>query len=135
MTLRRLLLADDDEDDRFIFDHVLLETGYDTSLITGVDDGLAAIGFLDEIKDDKELPALIVLDQNMPKMNGKETLSYLKSSNRYLNIPVIIYSTYNDQKFVKECTELGALDVIAKPDSYNDYKEVVKGLLQILKGG
>ncbi|MEJ0032864.1 MAG: response regulator [Bacteroidota bacterium] len=57
------------------------------------DNGETTISYLDGTKDANELPKLIVLDLNMPVLNGTQTLIYLKRTVRYKNIPVIIFST------------------------------------------
>jgi CheY-like chemotaxis protein len=129
---KKILLADDDKDDRFMFDHFFGELSADFMKLESVENGAEVIDFLDKIRDDGHLPHLIVLDQNMPKMSGTQTLSYLKSSDRYKNIPVIIYSTYNDQVFMQSCAALGASRIISKPDSYDGYKEMVRAFLNTL---
>ncbi|MEO5979317.1 MAG: hypothetical protein ABIS36_10990, partial [Chryseolinea sp.] len=51
-----------------------------------------------------------VLDQNMPRMNGKQTLSFMKSHEIFSRIPAVIYSTYTDRNLIMGCTQLGAID-------------------------
>ena len=113
MERRKILLADDDGDDRLIFTQVFDQLGRTNAALDVVENGLEVIDFLNGIKDDSTLPNLIILDHNMPKMNGKQALHYLKSSQRYKNITVIIYSTYNDTPFMEECGKLGASSIIA----------------------
>jgi CheY-like chemotaxis protein len=129
---KKILLADDDKDDRYMFDYFFGELSKDFMKLESVENGAELIEFLNKIGDDTHLPQLIVLDQNMPKMSGMQTLSYLKSSDRYKNIPVIIYSTHNDHVFTKDCTELGASLIISKPDSYDGYKAMIQTFLQNL---
>jgi DNA-binding response OmpR family regulator len=61
------------------------------------------------------MPSLIVLDLNMPILNGMETLSRLKSHSVYKNIPVIIFTTSVHEVEKARCLEIGALDFIKKP--------------------
>jgi CheY-like chemotaxis protein len=72
---------------------------------------------------------MIILDQNMPKMTGKESLVFLKESPRYQTIPTIIYSTYQVKDFYRECLLLGAQDVVDKPDSIQSYREMIEHFL------
>jgi CheY-like chemotaxis protein len=127
---RRILLADDDPDDRLLFEEVfsdLPETEY--KLITK-ENGDGVISFLEDEINDEELPHLIILDQNMPLRGGKDTLIYLKGASRYSHIPVIIYSTYNDKNFIEECEKLGVNAVVSKPDSYEGYVSMINTFLK-----
>jgi CheY-like chemotaxis protein len=127
MKYKKILLVDDDIDDRLIFAELLRETDEDTLLIFA-ENGLEMIAVLDKTNDD-DLPEMIILDQNMPKMTGKESLIFLKESPRYQYIPTIIYSTYQVKDFYRECLELGAQDVIAKPDTMQAYREMIEQFL------
>ena len=77
-----------------------------------------------------ELPCLIVLDLNMPKMNGTETLRYLKSEERFRKIPVIIYSTSINPVERDRCLHLGARDYISKPASFGESVSTAKMFYQ-----
>lgn len=132
MVSRKILLADDDGDDRLIFTQVFDHLApHSSAALDVVENGLEAIDFLNKIEEDEALPDLIILDHNMPKMNGKQALHYLKSNDRYKNIMVIIYSTYNDALFIEECGKLGASSIIAKPNSYEEYIDMVKFFLNV----
>lgn len=126
MAQKRILLADDDNDDKAIFLEAINELGKDVFWVSTAENGHEAIQILSNIKPGDELPALVILDQNMPRMTGKETLAQLKQSPRFRDIPVIIYSTYNNNKFIEECRMLGAAAIISKPDSYDDYKKMIQ---------
>jgi len=126
MAQKRILLADDDSDDKAIFLEAISELGKETFLVSTAENGHEAIEMLHNIIPGDELPALVILDQNMPRMTGKETLAQLKQLPRFKHIPVIIYSTYNNNKFIEECRELGAAAIISKPDSYDDYKKMIQ---------
>ena len=124
---KKILLVDDDIDDRLIFEEILREMD-DDSLLVYAENGLEMIALLDKTKKE-ELPDMIILDQNMPKMTGKESLVFLKGNPRYQAIPTIIYSTYQVKDFYRECLILGALDVVAKPDSLQAYREMIEQFL------
>jgi len=122
-----MLLVDDDEDDRQIFADIVHDVDSE-ALVEYAENGLEMIALLDRMPDD-ELPGMIILDQNMPRMTGKESLVFLKGSDRYSHIPTIIYSTYQVRDFYQECLELGAQDVVAKPDTMQAYREMVEQFL------
>jgi len=124
---KKILLVDDDIDDRLIFEEILREMN-DDSLVVYAENGLEMVSLLDKTKEE-ELPDMIILDQNMPKMTGKESLVFLKESPRYKTIPTIIYSTYQVKDFYRECLIFGARDVVAKPDSLQAYREMIEQFL------
>jgi len=123
MKYRNILLVDDDLDDRMLFEQTLGEMGPGIRM-EGVENGLEMMEWLDQCTDN-ELPDLIILDQNMPKMTGKESLIFLKGSPRYKDISVIIYSTYQMKDFFLSCRELGAMDVVSKPDTIQSYRDMI----------
>jgi CheY-like chemotaxis protein len=121
---KKIMLVDDDMDDRLIFGQILGEIDPDVDL-EYAENGLEMIAILDKTAD-KDLPGLIILDQNMPKMTGKESLVFLKDSPRYRHIPVILYSTYQVKDYFRECQDLGAQDVVSKPDTMQSYREMIQ---------
>lgn len=128
--IRQILLADDDADDRLLFEEVFTDLPDDQYKLMTAKNGEEVIELLEDIENDDDLPHLIILDQNMPLRSGKETLIYLKAASRYRHIPVIIYSTYNDKNFIKVCEEYGVNAVVSKPDSYDGYVQMVNTFLK-----
>jgi CheY-like chemotaxis protein len=118
------LLIDDDADDSELFREALEEMDRSTSLHCA-ENGEEALKLLKRI----ELPGIIFLDINMPRMNGWECLKKLKSSPEYKNIPVIMYSTSSHQREVDIATDLGALSFFTKPHSYSELKNMIKGVI------
>ncbi|MFC1850176.1 response regulator [candidate division CSSED10-310 bacterium] len=80
-----------------------------------------------------ELPDLILLDVNMPVMNGFEFLIFLRNSERFQNIPVILVTTKGRDKDVKYALELGADDFITKPIDNRILIMKVKSILKTTK--
>jgi CheY-like chemotaxis protein len=132
MNIKRVLLADDDADDREIFERVLGKKD-DVLLMQSVENGKEVIDYLEKITSE-DLPHLIILDHNMPKMNGTETLEFLKSSSGYAGISVVIYSTYSDNRLKEKCLELGAAMVLSKPSSLREYEAIIDKFLGIISG-
>lgn len=127
MKYTKILLVDDDMDDRQIFADLLHAADPDT-VLTCAENGLEMTTLL-EATPDEDLPDMIILDQNMPRMTGKESLVYLKGSQRFRHIPTFIYSTYQVRDFYRECLDLGARDVVAKPDTLQAYREMIEHFL------
>ena len=130
--IKKVLLADDDADDREIFVRVL-DKKTDVHLVHTVENGREVIDYLNGIPAPEQLPHLIILDHNMPKMNGTETLGKLKSDKRYSDIHVVIYSTYSDNKMKEKCEQLGASMVLAKPASIKEYEAIIDRFLGLVK--
>jgi CheY-like chemotaxis protein len=124
---KKIVLVDDDADDRQLLQDILREIDPETEVVVA-ENGLEMVSLLDKMPDD-ELPDMIILDQNMPKMTGKESLIFLKDSPRYRDISTIIYSTWQAKDFYHECLGLGAQDVVAKPDTMQAYREMIEQFL------
>lgn len=128
-SIKKILLAEDDEDDRMIFDDIVSQLMLENNFtFCSVDNGLKVLQFLEGLEE-PELPDLVILDQNMPQMNGKEALGLLKEDQRLKHIPVVIYSTYNDARLAAACLDMGAAQVITKPDSYEGFNRVITQLV------
>jgi len=130
MATTKILLADDDDDDREVFKTVI-SNKTDVTLMRCLENGREVIEFLDRLPEES-LPDIIILDQNMPKMNGLETLEYLKRQDRYARIIVAIYSTFTDARLVEQYRKLGAALVLTKPSRMEDYSTLVNNILNLL---
>jgi len=75
------------------------------------------------------LPDIILLDLNMPKINGIEFLKILKADDRLKYIPTIILTTSNNQRDLLECYKIGVAGYVLKPLKYEDYVSKIEKLL------
>ncbi len=75
------------------------------------------------------LPDIILLDLNMPKINGIEFLKILKADERLKYIPTIILTTSNNQRDLLECYKTGIAGYILKPLKYEAYVSKIEKLL------
>ena len=75
------------------------------------------------------LPDIILLDLNMPKVNGIEFLSILKNDDTLKYIPTIILTTSNNQKDLLECYKIGVAGYVLKPLKYEEYVSKIETLL------
>jgi len=75
------------------------------------------------------LPDIILLDLNMPKINGIEFLKILKADERLKYIPTIILTTSNNQRDLLECYKIGIAGYVLKPLKYEDYVSKIEKLL------
>ena len=130
MTAWKILLAEDDADDQKLFVDFLAHRT-DFQLLPVVENGVELLETLDTV-DNKDLPDIIILDQNMPKSNGLQTLSILKQSERYEHLPVVIYSTYTDDQLITNSKNAGASMVLSKPVTKQGYEEMIDSILKLV---
>lgn len=125
-TTSKIIYADDDSDDRFLLNESVVFHGLAADMVY-VSNGQEAISCIEHAPD--ALPSLVILDLNMPKMDGKETLSYLKTHPVYRNIPVIILSTSDNKTEMDFCRANGALSYYVKPRQMAEYDTIVKACI------
>ncbi|GHC47031.1 response regulator [Ulvibacter litoralis] len=77
----------------------------------------------------ENLPDIILLDLNMPKVNGLEFLKIIKADERLRYIPTIVLTTSNNHKDLLECYEIGIAGYVLKPLKYEDYVSKMEKLL------
>lgn len=128
-----ILLADDDQEDLDLLSEVILQLDNTTKLHT-VNSGNRVIEFLQKTGDD-DLPSLIVLDYNMPNMNGAEVLEQLCKDPRYQGIPKIVWSTSNNSSYIRECLEKGATSYLVKPATHKTLQEQAAQMLKMCETG
>ena len=133
MLPKKILLAEDDTDDQSLFIEFLQERE-DIVVLPVAENGVELFDFLQKVDEDTFLPDLIILDQNMPKRNGLQTLALLKENMRFRDIPVVIYSTYADRQLRDVGLEKGAGLVLPKPVSREGYLEMIDTILKTLPG-
>lgn len=127
---KTILVAEDDEDDQAFFTEFLKHRS-DVSLLPIAENGEALIRQLEQLYTTQAfLPDFIILDQNMPKRSGLQTLEYLKSHPHYTQIPVMLYSTYTDKALIQKGAELGACKVVSKPITTEGYNRMIEELFQ-----
>jgi len=126
-----ILIAEDDADDRFLLKAAFEENGFKDKLHF-VENGVEVLDYLNNINQNNKgqdgemkMPRFILLDLNMPKKDGREVLIELKQNAVLKNIPVIIFSTTNNELEMRRCYELGANSYITKPNSFESLIKTV----------
>ncbi|MFN8286005.1 MAG: response regulator [Chitinophagales bacterium] len=126
--LFQVFMADDDKDDRFLMRMAFKEIGIPDSLLL-FEDGVFLLEHLDAAQNNgTQFPSLILLDLNMPRLNGLEVLEKIKSKADWRKIPVVIFSTSDRDVDVQRAYELGANSYITKPADFDRLTELVKCL-------
>lgn len=128
-----ILCVDDDTDDLFLLQKAIhtVNPGY---TIVEAYNGVEALQTLQEMKKEGKLPALIVLDVNMPKMDGRETFLLIKNDDDLIDIPVVILSTSSsilDRIFFHKKN----VEYITKPIHFDTLLAIANKLLSLIKPG
>ncbi|WP_276504310.1 response regulator [Terrimonas pollutisoli] len=124
-----ILLGEDDIDDEDLLKEIFSDIDNSIAL-QFINTGRKVLSVL-EAMSSGQLPSLIVLDYNMPELNGAEILKILKDNPRYDHIPKVIWSTSGSDVYKKKCLELGAKEYVIKPSSINDLSAIARRLLAL----
>jgi len=120
-----ILLVEDDAIDRMTVERALREIRV-TNTLEMVGNGEEALEFLRDPA--REQPGIILLDLNMPKMNGIEFLKFVKADESLRRIPVVVLTTSKDEQDRVDSFNLGVAGYMVKPVDYMQFVEVVKAI-------
>jgi CheY-like chemotaxis protein len=128
----RILMAEDDPDDRLLLEQALKEIRFPGDL-RFVEDGEALMRYLQHMGDYSDnttfpRPTIILMDLNMPKKDGRQALTEIKRDPDLRQIPVIVWTTSDLNEDIKRCHEAGADSFITKPMSYTELVNTVREL-------
>jgi len=123
---KKLLLIDDDADDHEFFLEAIHEIDSSIRCATFFD-GEKALSTLRE--NQTEVPDLIILDTNMPKVNGRQLLVSIKQDPKLKDVPVVMYSTFFSDRDNTELTRLGAAHYLSKPSKFEDFRIALNEIL------
>jgi CheY-like chemotaxis protein len=127
-----ILLAEDDYDDRYLIGEALDESGVE-SLLFIVENGEDLLNYLKgrgayTDRENYPLPSLILLDLNMPRMDGREALAEVKEDPDLRTIPIIVLTTSQADEDVQETYGLGITGFITKPMTFRGLVDVMKSI-------
>lgn len=88
-----------------------------------------------ETTSPENLPQLIILDYNIPELNGLDLLLYLKENDRFQAITKVVWSTSSSNQFRTDCLALGATDYIVKPSSFAEMSLLAQTFLSFCHKG
>ena len=134
-----ILIAEDDDGHAELIVEGLRETGLKNQIIR-FDNGQDIWDFLTDVFEDKNqhknIEYLVLLDINMPLVDGTEVLRRIKNHDDMKNIPVIMLTTTDDPREIEKCYQLGCNVYITKPVEFIKFAETLQKLgffLQIIK--
>ena len=122
--LRPVLVAEDEESDALILQRVFRRAGVENPVVI-VRDGQAAV---DALGGGGPLPALLLLDLKMPRMNGFEVLRWLGTRDDLASVPAVVLSSSAHQSDIDKALALGARDYHTKPQDLARFVQLVKDL-------
>jgi CheY-like chemotaxis protein len=117
-----IALADDDPDDRVLVREALTEARVPHELVE-LGDGTELLAYL---RSDEPLPHLVLLDLNMPRMDGREALQAIKQDADLRSIPVVVLTTSKAEEDIVRTYDLGVNSFITKPVTFLGLVEVMK---------
>jgi len=122
-----LLHVEDEDGSAFLFRHAVREAGFSV-MVFRVSNGEEALAFLRKSGPytHAERPKLMVLDLNLPKIDGLSLLTRVRSDESLRSIPVVVISTSSRAADKEKAFSLGAHHYIVKPDSFEELTEQVK---------
>ena len=127
MRKNTILWADDDADDLQMMREILIKNESSFEIIE-VHNGKDALEHLQHLNESSSLPCLVILDINMPVMDGKETLSIIKQTQEYKSLPVVVFKTSDSELDKLYCKRMG-VEMITKPPSFKTLESTVLKLL------
>jgi len=132
MTERVILLVEDIPDDEALMLRGLLQGGIANEVIVA-HDGAEALDYLfatgvHEGRDMLDLPAVVLLDLKLPKLNGLEVLKRMRADERTRLVPVVVITSSDEQRDMTESYHLGCNSYVRKPVNFTDFVDAVRQL-------
>ena len=119
-----VLMADDDDDDCALATDAFEQSGAHGTFEC-VEDGIKLMDFLSR---SETLPALILLDLNMPRKDGRQVLREIKLIPELKSVPVVVLTTSHEEEDVAFSRQMGAKSFITKPARFSEWVRIMKSL-------
>lgn len=123
----KLLIAEDDIDDQYLISAALKKHESKIDHLA-LDNGKKVIEYMKSLNAPGELPDLIIVDLNMPIMDGESTLKKLKSEDKWKHIPVVVFTTSAAPSDIKSSLLSGANSFVIKPLVFEEYVSTICGI-------
>jgi CheY-like chemotaxis protein len=126
---KNILLAEDDPDDIYLISEAIDESGLHAELII-VENGVELLEYLQQAgkyanSPDWRFPDLLLLDLNMPLMNGREALAAIKADESLRSLPIIVLTTSNAHSDLEQSYGHGASGFITKPAGFKALRDMI----------
>ncbi|WP_461788863.1 response regulator [Pedobacter sp.] len=121
-----ILVAEDDPDDALMLKDAFLEINQKD--ITFLTNGKLLIEHIEKLLTNNQFPSLIVVDLNMPVLDGRGVIVALKKSEKTRKIPLVVLSTSKNKDDIDSAIALGANEVFTKPASFKDLVSITNNI-------
>lgn len=122
----KILLIEDDTIEVIKFNRVLKTLGLNHTIVEAENGEDALV----KLKEKETNPDIVILDLNMPKLNGIEFLRILKNDTQLQHIPAIVLTTSNNHTDILECYKIGIAGYLLKPLKYEEYVDRIQKILE-----
>jgi len=127
MDARPILLVEDNEDDILLTQRAFRKAGIPNELVVARD-GVEALQAMNEGPFRKTLPALVLLDLKLPRVDGMEILRRIREDDRTRIARVVILTSSREEKDIQRCAKLGANSFIRKPVDFDEFLKAVHAI-------
>lgn len=122
-----ILCVDDDDDDLFFIREIIQSQGHSLE-IKEARNGWDALNYLQDGLAKNELPCLIIMDMNMPRMDGSQTINKIKENQQLSKVPIVVFTTSSNVLHQKYFESQG-IRFITKPFDYRIFTQEIINLL------
>ena len=123
--VQRILLVEDNPDDEALAVRALNKGGFSNDLVVARD-GVEALDYLfDENKGSEELPAVVLLDINLPRVNGLEVLKRLRKNIVTRKLPVVMLSSSKEERDILNSYKYGCNSYLRKPVDFKKFTDLI----------
>ncbi len=127
-----ILLIDDDPDDRDLLEEAFLKIDVNV-IVKPVASVTEAMDYLEQLAVDN-LPCLVIIDYEMPELNGVQALRLICQNNVFNTIPALVWSTSSLSKCKEACEKMGSKAYFLKPHNLEDYKSLAREMYRFRAG-
>ncbi|MGG7665477.1 response regulator [Dyadobacter sp. BHUBP1] len=120
---KTIYLVDDDQDDRFFIREAIQDSGMNVR-ITEVENGFDLLTLMKEVIDPES--SVIIIDMNMPKMNGLETVAAIRTDNRLAAMPIVMLSTSSNPALIQTAYLSGVTSFVTKPSTSDEFAQLAR---------
>jgi two-component system, response regulator len=130
---KTIAVADDDRDDREMAREAFTEVGTAHPLAF-FSDGAELLEYLRNCAQSnaagRDLPAMVILDLNMPRIDGRQALREIRGDHRFQHVPVVVMSTSRSERDIRDSYSAGANSFITKPARFQGLVDAIRSLDQ-----
>ena len=125
-----IMVAEDDPDDRFLIKNAFEEImpNLEPFFVANGEELLNRL-YQASKNSSTPLPALIILDLNMPKISGHQALQEIKKKSEFSSIQIVVLTTSVDDEDIEFCKNNGVQSFFTKPDNFDDLLQIIKSII------